>query len=707
MSRLVKLAASERWTHFLESTAIGLHLNLTLLFPEPLAQVQAPDACPVCGVSFPILPTSEAARILSLEHQALSVSGGVPVVISRLRDGLVMVARDCPCSLEKWSPLLEERAKIAQRLLASFQTALTESITGGQRATELSALRQMNQIVLSLFQGGSKAIEQTFDLILSALVILSEGQGSWLEYQWRGKEYLLTKGDKEAVNKFITKGLGEARTAPLESKSKNGRLGVLSPSDQEQAASILSLFAQECVIISEIAELFQLLQDQFGQVLGSIASAVLLVNKRFTILYANQAAASLLDCDALDLLGSEVSAIDAPWTPVILADARQCITRQMESLGPDDKRRWVDWQVSPMRNSEDMVGWVVLADDRTDYYNWQEAGRRAERLAITASMVGALAHELRNPLSAAKGLLQLSRRKPEKAASYNDLVLRELDRVTRLLNEFLLMGRIENNNQEVLDPAAFISELLPLLEGETVGSNVEIVREFSEVPCISFDQGQFTQILLNLVRIAVEATGTFGQVTLRLRREGEWVALDVQDQGPGISAEAQEKLFRPFFTTKERGTGLGLAVTQAIIHSHGGEIIAKNAENGGAVFSVLFPVYHEVLTSEIDVMIVSDDELLRYPVRRMLVKAGLTTISYTTPEEAFTLGSSIVPKLVLFTSLTSELQQEIQKNWPKSKVITIDRPDEASTLEDVYHICKPLDYARLVTHIKTAVEEWA
>lgn len=360
-----------------------------------------------------------------------------------------------------------------------------------------------------------------------------------------------------------------------------------------------------------------------------------------------------------------------------------------------------------MRNAETIVGWVILADDRTDFYNWQEAGHRAERLAITASMVGSLAHELRNPLSAAKGLLQLSGRKrdPEKASYYNDLILRELDRVTRLLNEFLLLGRVGNQNEEVLNPGAVISELFPILEGETIGTSVEIIIKLSEVPRIYFDQGQLTQVLLNLIRNAVEATGSQGQVTIMLRQEGEQVLLEVQDEGPGISTAIREKLFQPFFTTKERGTGLGLAVTQAIIHSHGGEISVRNAESGGAIFSVLIPAYNVSYISSIDVMIVSDDELVRYPVERMLSKACLTTVTYSTPEEAFSLGNNINPAVLILTISSIQVVQNIKMYWPKVKIIIVCSPDNMINLPNVVYMYKPLNYGQLISCIKFAVEK--
>ena len=149
-----------------------------------------------------------------------------------------------------------------------------------------------------------------------------------------------------------------------------------------------------------------------------------------------------------------------------------------------------------------------MVDDRSDYYRWQSAARRAERFASTSMMVGTLAHELRNPLSAAKGLLQLMIRKrnPEQTKGYVDLVLREIDRVTRLLNEFLLLGKPASISTEPLDLVTFIEELLLLLEGEADGTDIQVLFKAEKVAPVRADAGQITQVILNLVRNAVQVS---------------------------------------------------------------------------------------------------------------------------------------------------------------------------------------------------------
>jgi signal transduction histidine kinase len=115
-------------------------------------------------------------------------------------------------------------------------------------------------------------------------------------------------------------------------------------------------------------------------------------------------------------------------------------------------------------------------------------------------------------------------------------------------------------------------------------------------------------------------------VVLNLQKSNNGVTLTVKDNGPGLSSEATAKLFQPFFTTKNHGTGLGLAVVQAIVHNHDGQIIAVNAPDGGAVFTVFLP-YHIRLdgkVTKIDVLIIAMDNFVRYPCEQALVSANLT-----------------------------------------------------------------------------------
>jgi len=623
------LFEADKWLNFLKSLAAGLRVQIVLVLPDG-RDFQAMVNCSSCQSPVPQLTTTDKNIALANDGDNLKefkTASGLPVVALPLQEGACVVLYDYLINGEAEGLSLLERAVIAHELLHSFLNCFNESSRGGQRAIELSFLRKMNHIVLALFQGDESAASRAFDLILSAVIILLDAQGSWLELEQGASAKLFVKGDEEAVALYLEKQAGQAEVIEIFSiGEQRGRLGVLAPVDSNQAVAFLPLMAQECSIIIEIDHLFKLLHNQLARVLGAVGSAVLLVDSRGNISYANKAAEGLFEQPVLSLVGSPIASFSGPWTAFMQKGVKKHGGEKMDPYWQHDGRKWVDWQVSPLLEEEKLEGWVILADDRTDYYRWQEVARQSERISITGTMVGSLAHELRNPLSAAKGMLQLMGRKrePEKVRSYADLILQELDRVTKLLNEFLLLGRPADIASEPLDLAVFLQELVPLLEGEAVVTGGELTMDIEMVPLIQADPGQLTQVVLNLCRNAIEAVEENGQVVISLQLEGDWVALSVQDNGSGLKPEIMDKLFQPFFTNKKRGTGLGLPVVQAIVHNHGGQIIADNAPGGGAVFTVLLPVnLDRGDTSREDVMVLLEDRTIRYPVEQALRTAGL------------------------------------------------------------------------------------
>ncbi|MCG9968351.1 ATP-binding protein [Pelotomaculum terephthalicicum JT] len=725
LARVKKYWESKRWTSFLESTAAGLQLNLTLIIQygnDFSRSFHHPPYCPACRT--PIADINLPDIIISIKSQneivELDINGAKLVVAPLGGDpchgNLYVVAGELTCCKKAAHPTLLERAVLAQKLLTSFRHALNEGFEGGRLSLQLSALRQVKNIVLSLFNGEENILAQVFDLILSALIILSDAQGSWIEYGTAEVSGgLLIKGDEQRVKNHIASHAGHADTAEISNGENRVRLGVFAPADGKQTQDLLNLMAQECTLVLEIDHLFKLLHKQLPMILGAVGSAVVLVSKDGIITYVNHAAELLLEGKAPNLIGEPADAAPGPWSACIQEKTSRRVSGHMDNLIQKQELRWVNWQVSPLLDDEQIAGWLVLVDDRTDHHNWQEAARRAERLAVTAALAGSLAHELRNPLGAAKGMLQLIGRKekPEQVKGYADLILREIDRVTNLLNEFLLLGRPAEMTTEPLDLAAFLQEITPLLKSEANNYEADIFIKTEEIPMINADPGQFTQAVLNLVRNALDAAGRRGRVLLNLSKSGNNVILTIKDNGPGLSAKVSGNLFKPFFTTKERGTGLGLPVAQAIVHNHGGNITIENAPGGGAICQVTLPFYarQDGKTTDIDVLVTVADNLLRYPSEQALRTAGFSVISAADLSEALLLKERYCPAVLIADKIISEPQniEIISRTWPQAKTFAIAEDEhfhEHFIEANVFQIVtKPLDYVRLIGQVRKALNE--
>ncbi len=226
----------------------------------------------------------------------------------------------------------------------------------------------------------------------------------------------------------------------------------------------------------------------------------------------------------------------------------------------------------------------------------QENLRRSERLAVMGQMAATVAHEIRNPLGIIKSTAYVLRQRYEQPAQPDemfDFIPSEVQRLNRLVNDFLSLTRDRQLNSTQSDLVKTVEKALAMVRSDEQANGV--AWDFnSAVPSLPlrYDKEVITQVLLNLLFNAVQALEGKGTIAVRLQEEqekGKTVAhLTVQDDGPGLPVEP-EKIFEPFFTTKTRGSGLGLAVCKQLVEKHGGRIAAESEKGGGTTMHVWLP----------------------------------------------------------------------------------------------------------------------
>jgi two-component system, NtrC family, sensor histidine kinase HydH len=220
--------------------------------------------------------------------------------------------------------------------------------------------------------------------------------------------------------------------------------------------------------------------------------------------------------------------------------------------------------------------------------------RRADRLSAMGELAAGLAHEIRNPLGAIDGSVQILRREQlpsETKQEFGEIAQRELDRLKGIVNQFLDFARPQPPQRIAIDPALLLHSVAKLV-GETARmAGVTIrVEEPASVSTICVDPEQVKQVLLNLAINAVQAMPSGGSAVLRAIGETGNVRLEVQDEGVGIDPENAERIFNPFFTTRDEGTGLGLSIAERIVSQHGGCIECRRNSDRGMTFSVTLPL---------------------------------------------------------------------------------------------------------------------
>ena len=241
-----------------------------------------------------------------------------------------------------------------------------------------------------------------------------------------------------------------------------------------------------------------------------------------------------------------------------------------------------------------MVMFLLARRRQRELSRLREEVAANQHLAAVGRLAGSVAHEVRNPLSALRGLVQfLAKGQPEgtRQAQCAHTAVAEVDRLERVVSGLLDYTRPRPPRLIPLDLSESINGTIRLLADEPRAQGVEIdYREPSRLPKVSADPDQVRQILMNLILNALEANDGQGAVTVTAEAGSSQVTVRVADQGSGLPPGQEEEIFDPFFSTKERGTGLGLAIASRLATGLGGRLSAANAPSGGAVFTLTLPL---------------------------------------------------------------------------------------------------------------------
>lgn len=243
-------------------------------------------------------------------------------------------------------------------------------------------------------------------------------------------------------------------------------------------------------------------------------------------------------------------------------------------------------------------GLLVILEDLTEKKALEDRVRRADRLAAMGTLAAGLAHEIKNPLTAVRAFVQMFPDKHEKEefrTKFNRIVPKELDRVNELLENLLDLVRKPRLNINTLEVYDAVDHVLDTLEPEIEKRSIEVSCPDREAGFrVLADESYLVRAVHNIVLNAVQAMPAGGRLTIEtdLAAEAggkEMVEITVIDTGPGIPTEQVGDIFNPFFTSKEKGTGLGLAVTNKIVEDHGGSVRVRSERAKGTAFTISLP----------------------------------------------------------------------------------------------------------------------
>jgi len=347
---------------------------------------------------------------------------------------------------------------------------------------------------------------------------------------------------------------------------------------------------------SELAERetqLEALEATFSAIVRSISSGIITTDEHGQITYLNPAGEEIAG-----MSGGAARGKPLQGAMPALADALNRSSwsgrQRNEALlrGADGRERIVGWAASRLAAGS-AHGHVIVFQDLTDFRRMEEAMRRADRLAVVGGLAAGLAHEIRNPLAAMCGsieMLSLSPSLGEQEKRLMGVVRGEGERLEALVKDFLAFARPASPQLQTVDAAHLVEETADVFRLQAISRDLELSVEVERGVWVSADPNQLKQVLWNLLGNAADASETGGRVSVRLRRQGAQALLDVEDCGQGIDAEDLPRIFDPFFTTKLKGTGLGLAIVHRVVEAHGGRIAVRSEPGRGSTFSVALPL---------------------------------------------------------------------------------------------------------------------
>lgn len=324
------------------------------------------------------------------------------------------------------------------------------------------------------------------------------------------------------------------------------------------------------------------------------------------VLYWNTASEDFFGWSKLDATGKTLDQL------MLDSGTYQEFLKNLDSLRQGIQEKPREWVYRDKQGNERVVfstivpifeagrqEFICLDIETTEHRKFEKELARLDQLHLVGEMAASISHEVRNPMTTVRGFLQVLSEKIECQAysGYYELMIQELDRANNIITEYLSLAKNRPIRLEYQDLNQIIHALSPLIEANALVYNQTLEIQTSEVSPLYVDEKEIRQLILNLVRNAIEAMKDGGRLLIKTSQQEEEVILSVQDNGPGIEPTVLEKLGTPFISTKTNGTGLGLAVCYSIALRHQA-VIHVDSDPAGTTFRVRFKASQEIPKEE-------------------------------------------------------------------------------------------------------------
>ncbi|TGB67149.1 two-component system sensor histidine kinase AtoS [Escherichia sp. E4930] len=376
-------------------------------------------------------------------------------------------------------------------------------------------------------------------------------------------------------------------------------LSTLAQNNPTQLPPLPGELGQISRCVNNLADALRESKTLNDLIIENAADAVIAIDRQGDVITMNPAAEAITGYKRQELVGQPYATLFANthfYSPVLdtLAHGIEHMALEISYPGRD---RTIEISATTSRIHDghgDMIGALVIFSDLTARKESQRRLAQTERLATLGELMAGVAHEVRNPLTAIRGYVQIIRQQtpqPEHQ-EYLSIVLNEIDSINKVIQQLLDFSRPRKSQWQQVYLNALIEETLILAQTSGVQARIDFITELDpSLTAIVADRELLKQVILNMLINAVQAITARGEIRIRTwMYTANQQAITIEDNGCGIDLSLQRKIFDPFFTTKASGTGLGLALSQRIINAHQGDIRVASLPGCGATFTLILPI---------------------------------------------------------------------------------------------------------------------
>ncbi|MEI2466896.1 ATP-binding protein [Niallia taxi] len=330
-------------------------------------------------------------------------------------------------------------------------------------------------------------------------------------------------------------------------------------------------------------------QSEQLEAIMNINPNYLLVMDGETIIKVNDSLCELLKRDSSDLLGKPHS----------------CITNEisMETIKPqkfldvNGDKHYILWGRKELNYNNEGRRTIYFGMDITEQKRNEQLIISSEKLKVVGEMAASVAHEIRNPLTTIRGFIQLLKEKSNKTG-YEDILLEEIDRINHVLKELLILGKPEaiaaaRNESLRSQPFAELQNIKLLFQALAIEQNKEIILEDRQnnPTFVSMEKSHFKQVIINVLKNSLEAIPSgSGKVKMIIDCNADTVRIRMIDNGEGINKELLNRIWEPYYTSKEKGNGIGLTVCNRLLQDNDGQMFVKSKEGLGTCVTIILPI---------------------------------------------------------------------------------------------------------------------